>query len=84
MKISEGALDLGTMDYAVALDPSYTMLEFDSLRVLPMDTGLCDKTTSSLGVKVHKDCFEANGNETLQVLLISENNPEEAELLLAP
>ncbi|KAG7327172.1 hypothetical protein KOW79_008778 [Hemibagrus wyckioides] len=38
MKISEGTLDLGTTDYAVALDPSYTMLEFDSLKVLPVDT----------------------------------------------
>ncbi|XP_036443310.1 hepatic nuclear factor 4, beta [Colossoma macropomum] len=38
MKISEGALDLGTTDYAVSLDPSYTMLEFDSLRVLPVVT----------------------------------------------
>lgn len=48
MKISEGALDLGTTDYAVALDPSYTMLEFDSLRVLPVDTGLCDITRNML------------------------------------
>ncbi|KAL6469008.1 hypothetical protein MHYP_G00225320 [Metynnis hypsauchen] len=38
MKISEGALDLDTTDYAVSLDPSYTMLEFDSLRVLPVVT----------------------------------------------
>ncbi|TTR36201.1 Hepatocyte nuclear factor 4-beta [Bagarius yarrelli] len=38
MKISEGALDLCTSDYTVALDPSYTLLEFDSLRVLPVDT----------------------------------------------
>ncbi|XP_062868750.1 hepatic nuclear factor 4, beta [Trichomycterus rosablanca] len=40
MKISEGVLDLGTTDYTVTLDPSYTMLEFDSLRVLPVDTEL--------------------------------------------
>ncbi|GAA6089563.1 hepatic nuclear factor 4, beta isoform X1 [Tachysurus ichikawai] len=38
MKISEGALDLDTTDYGVALDPSYTMLEFDSLKGLPVDT----------------------------------------------
>lgn len=40
MKLSEGVLDLGTTDYTVALDPSYTMLEFDSLRVLPVETGI--------------------------------------------
>lgn len=48
MKISEGTLDLETTDYAVALDPSYTMLEFDSLRVLPVDTGLCDMNSNTL------------------------------------
>ncbi|KAI4880917.1 hypothetical protein NFI96_029795, partial [Prochilodus magdalenae] len=38
MKISEGTLDLGTTDYTASLDPSYTMLEFDTLRVLPVET----------------------------------------------
>uniref|UniRef100_A0A8B9L033 Hepatic nuclear factor 4, beta n=1 Tax=Astyanax mexicanus TaxID=7994 RepID=A0A8B9L033_ASTMX len=38
MKISETSLDLGSTDYAASLDPSYTMLEFDSLRVLPVET----------------------------------------------
>lgn len=73
MKISEGALDLGTTDYAVALDPSYTMLEFDSLRVLPVDTGLSDMTTNvrRCGLKCTRIAWKRN-------------NPDKAELLLGP
>lgn len=65
MKISEGALDLGTTDYTMALDPSYTMLEFDSLRVLPVDTGLCDMTTNTLqcGLKCTRVASKLTGTE---------------------
>ncbi|KAI2662169.1 Hepatocyte nuclear factor 4-beta [Labeo rohita] len=35
MKISGTSLDLGATDYGITLDPTFTMLEFDSLRVLP-------------------------------------------------
>lgn len=66
MKISEAALDLGTTDYAVALDPSYTMLEFDSLRVLPVDTGLSDMTTNVFrcGLKCTRIAWKQTGTQT--------------------
>ncbi|RXN31831.1 hepatocyte nuclear factor 4-beta-like isoform X1 [Labeo rohita] len=38
MKISGTSLDLGATDYGITLDPTFTMLEFDSLRVLPVQT----------------------------------------------
>ncbi|XP_026124159.1 hepatic nuclear factor 4, beta isoform X3 [Carassius auratus] len=40
MKISGiSSLDLSATDYGITLDPTFTMLEFDSLRVLPLQTG---------------------------------------------
>ncbi|XP_059394449.1 hepatocyte nuclear factor 4-beta-like isoform X4 [Carassius carassius] len=39
MKISGiSSLDLSATDYGITLDPTFTMLEFDSLRVLPLQT----------------------------------------------
>ncbi|KAG9336920.1 hypothetical protein JZ751_030033 [Albula glossodonta] len=38
MKLSGSTLELETNDYTMTLDPSYTMLEFDSLRMLPVET----------------------------------------------
>ncbi|XP_010879020.1 hepatic nuclear factor 4, beta isoform X2 [Esox lucius] len=38
MKLSGTVLDLNSTDYSSTLDPSYTMLEFDNLRVFPIDT----------------------------------------------
>ncbi|KAK6477164.1 hepatocyte nuclear factor 4-beta-like [Huso huso] len=38
MKLSGTVLDLDMADYSVSLDPSYSMLEFDSLRVLSVGT----------------------------------------------
>lgn len=65
MKISEGALDLDTTDYGVALDPSYTMLEFDSLKGLPVDTGLFDMTSNMLqcGLKCTRIALKQTGME---------------------
>ncbi|KAM6980629.1 hepatic nuclear factor 4, beta [Aplochiton taeniatus] len=40
MKLSGSVLDLDSSDYSATLDPSYTMLEFDDLRVFPVDTGM--------------------------------------------
>ncbi|KAJ8252714.1 hypothetical protein COCON_G00220260 [Conger conger] len=37
MKLSGTTLDLDSTDYTMTLDPSYTMLEFDSLRVLSVE-----------------------------------------------
>lgn len=39
MKISGTSLDLSVTDYGITLDPTFTMLEFDGLRVLPVQTG---------------------------------------------
>lgn len=39
MKLSGNVLDLDSTDYSTTLDPSYTMLEFDNLRVFPVETG---------------------------------------------
>ncbi len=39
MKISGTSLDLSATDYGITLDPTFTMLEFDGLRVLPLQTG---------------------------------------------
>ncbi|KAL1007252.1 hypothetical protein UPYG_G00084110 [Umbra pygmaea] len=38
MKLSGTVVDLNSTDYSATLDPSYTMLEFDNLRVFPVDT----------------------------------------------
>ncbi|XP_057193580.1 hepatic nuclear factor 4, beta [Triplophysa rosa] len=38
MKISGASLDLSATEYGVTLDPMFTMLEFDGLRVLPVQT----------------------------------------------
>ncbi|XP_055069015.2 hepatic nuclear factor 4, beta isoform X4 [Misgurnus anguillicaudatus] len=38
MKISGASLDMSTAEYGVTLDPTFTMLEFDGLRVLPVQT----------------------------------------------
>ncbi|KTF94535.1 hypothetical protein cypCar_00039279 [Cyprinus carpio] len=38
MKISGTTLDLSATDYGITLDPTFTMLEFDGLRVLPVQT----------------------------------------------
>ncbi|KTF97248.1 hypothetical protein cypCar_00013043 [Cyprinus carpio] len=38
MKISGTSLDLSVTDYGITLDPTFTMLEFDGLRVLPVQT----------------------------------------------
>lgn len=75
MKISEGTLDLGTTDYAVALDPSYTMLEFDSLKVLPVDTGLCDMISNTLqcGSKCTRICKRGR---KLRTVPNEGNNPD--------
>ncbi|XP_031666880.1 hepatocyte nuclear factor 4-beta isoform X1 [Oncorhynchus kisutch] len=40
MKLSGNVLDLDSTDYSTTLDPSYTMLEFDNLRVFPVETEL--------------------------------------------
>lgn len=81
MKISEGALDLGSTDYAVALDPTYTMLEFDSLRVLPVDSGLCCMTTSTLhcGVKCTRIASNdrTTGTKCFRFVPIQENDPDD-------
>ncbi len=39
MKISGTSLDLSATDYGITLDPTFTMLEFDGLRVIPLQTG---------------------------------------------
>lgn len=38
MKISGSSLDLSVTEYGITLDPTFTMLEFDGLRVLPVQT----------------------------------------------
>ncbi|KAJ7311879.1 hypothetical protein JRQ81_006194 [Phrynocephalus forsythii] len=38
MRLSQSLMDMEMPDYAEALDSSYTMLEFDSLRVLPTNS----------------------------------------------
>ncbi|XP_026071756.1 hepatocyte nuclear factor 4-beta-like isoform X1 [Carassius auratus] len=38
MKISGTSLDLSAADYGITLDPTFTMLEFDALRVLPLQS----------------------------------------------
>ncbi|XP_016405592.1 hepatocyte nuclear factor 4-beta-like [Sinocyclocheilus rhinocerous] len=38
MKISGTSLDLSATDYGITLDPTFTMLEFDGLCVLPVQT----------------------------------------------
>ncbi|ROL41237.1 Hepatocyte nuclear factor 4-beta [Anabarilius grahami] len=38
MKISGASLDLSATEYGITLDPTFTMLEFDGLRVLPVQT----------------------------------------------
>ncbi|KAK9972531.1 hypothetical protein ABG768_025831 [Culter alburnus] len=38
MKISGASLDLNATEYGITLDPTFTMLEFDGLRVLPVQT----------------------------------------------
>ncbi|XP_064835003.1 hepatocyte nuclear factor 4-beta-like isoform X2 [Oncorhynchus masou masou] len=40
MKLSGNVLHLDSTDYSTTLDPSYTMLEFDNLRVFPVETEL--------------------------------------------
>ncbi|XP_067272928.1 hepatic nuclear factor 4, beta [Pseudorasbora parva] len=40
MKISGTSLNLSVTDYGITLDPTFTMLEFDGLRVLPVQTDL--------------------------------------------
>lgn len=39
MRIHRAELDLDTNEYGMNLEPSYTMLEFDSLRALPEEAG---------------------------------------------
>ncbi|TRY87863.1 hypothetical protein DNTS_008916 [Danionella cerebrum] len=38
MKISGTSFDMSGTEYAITLDPTFSMLEFDSLRVLPVQT----------------------------------------------
>ncbi|XP_044515337.1 hepatocyte nuclear factor 4-beta-like [Gracilinanus agilis] len=39
MKLHETIMDMDMADYSVSLDSSYTMLEFENLRVLPTNSG---------------------------------------------
>lgn len=39
MKLCQPIMDMDMPDYVDSLDSSYTMLEFDSLRMLPNSTG---------------------------------------------
>lgn len=39
MKLCQSIMDMDMPDYVDSLDSSYTMLEFDNLRVLPNNTG---------------------------------------------
>lgn len=39
MKLCQSIMDMDMPDYVDSLDSSYTMLEFDNLRVLPSNTG---------------------------------------------
>lgn len=39
MKLCEGIMDMELPDYSETLDSTYTMLEFDSIRVLPTNAG---------------------------------------------
>lgn len=39
MKLCQSIMDMDMPDYVDSLDSSYTMLEFDNLRVLPNTTG---------------------------------------------
>ena len=45
MRVHRTGLDLDTTDYSINMDPSYTMLEFDSLRALPEEAGMFDPLT---------------------------------------
>ncbi|XP_020657600.3 hepatocyte nuclear factor 4-beta [Pogona vitticeps] len=47
MRLSQSLMDMEMPDYSESLDSSYTMLEFDSLRVLP--TNSSDAIASELG-----------------------------------
>lgn len=48
MKISGASLDLSATEYGITLDPTFTMLEFDGLRVLPVQTGMYNLWSADL------------------------------------
>uniref|UniRef100_A0A8C5QBY2 Hepatocyte nuclear factor 4-beta-like n=1 Tax=Leptobrachium leishanense TaxID=445787 RepID=A0A8C5QBY2_9ANUR len=53
MKLCEAMMDMEMPDYTETLDSSYTMLEFDSIRVLPSNTEIISVESSSPGVLVN-------------------------------
>ncbi|XP_046898112.1 hepatic nuclear factor 4, beta [Hypomesus transpacificus] len=42
MKMTGTVLDLDSSDYSPSLDPSYTLLEFDNLRVFPVESAMAE------------------------------------------
>ncbi|NP_001081539.1 hepatocyte nuclear factor 4-beta [Xenopus laevis] len=50
MKLCEAMMDMDMPDYTETLDSSYTMLEFDSIRVLPSNTEIITVETASPGL----------------------------------
>ena len=50
MKMTGTVLDLDSSDYSPSLDPSYTLLEFDNLRVFPVESAMAGTVPSSYWV----------------------------------
>lgn len=57
MKLCQSIMDMDMPDYVDSLDSSYTMLEFDNLRVLPNNTG--EIFIRFLSNKLHYVCYKA-------------------------
>ncbi|XP_066440255.1 hepatocyte nuclear factor 4-beta-like [Eleutherodactylus coqui] len=50
MKLCEGIMDMELADYSAPLDSTYTMLEFDSIRVLPTNAEIITVESGSPGI----------------------------------
>lgn len=57
MKLCQSIMDMDMPDYVDSLDSSYTMLEFDNLRVLPNNTG--EIFIRFLSNNLHYFCYKA-------------------------
>ena len=57
MKLCQSIMDMDMPDYVDSLDSSYTMLEFDNLRVLPNNTG--EISVRFLLNNLHYLCYKA-------------------------
>ncbi|KAM4721340.1 hepatocyte nuclear factor 4-beta [Rhinophrynus dorsalis] len=53
MKLCEAMMDMDMPDYTETLDSSYTMLEFDSIRVLPSNTEIISVESASPGLLIN-------------------------------